>query len=292
MTKTVVITGASRGIGLSAAKLVAAEGNRVFATMRDPRGRNAEAASSLVKWAIQANADLSIVDLDVTDEASVRDAIQSIEAEHPIDVLVNNAGVMPVGLTEAFSLDELRTCMDVNLYGIVRTTAAVLPGMRTRRAGTLIHLSSIAGRLSMPFFGVYCASKWAMEAYCETLQYEVEGFGIQSVIVEPGGHSTDLVKTSPRPKNTDLEAEYGQLGSGGDRMLGMFEAMFAEGEQITDAGNVAKTIASLVRSEDKIPMRVCVGTDLGVSGINQNIAPFQAGVIEQLKPVYSGAADG
>ncbi len=292
MKKTVLITGASRGIGLRTAQRLAKLGHRVFASMRDPEVRNRSAANELWQWAERSEADLEIVELDVASETSVAEAVASVEERSPIDVLVNNAGIMPVGVTEAFDEEQWRACLEVNLYGVIRTTRAVLPHMRNRASGTLIHLSSTAGRLSIPFFGVYCASKWAMETFCETLHYEIADFGIRTVLVEPSGHATGLVKTSPRPRDRDLEVAYGNLGSGGERMLGMFHAMFAEGERITDVENVATTIASLVDRDGALPLRIAVGADMGVAEINQRIAPLQAQLIDQLKPVYEGTAHG
>jgi NAD(P)-dependent dehydrogenase (short-subunit alcohol dehydrogenase family) len=289
MSKTILLTGCSRGIGYRAAKRLAAEGNTVFASMRDVEGRNKDACQDLEAWASRRQLDLQVIEMDVTDNDSVVKAVSAIEAGYEIDVLVNNAGIMPVGVTEAFSEDQVKACMDVNLYGVMRTTRAVLPYMRERRSGRLIHLSSTAGRLAIPFFGVYCASKWAMEAFCETLHYEIASFGIQSVIIEPSGHATDLVKTSPRPADMARQSSYGGLQQGGARMLAMFEAMFAEGEDITNADTVAAQIASLSMTNADLPLRVCVGGDMGVAAINEQTAPVQAALIESLKPVYGGA---
>lgn len=92
---------------------------------------------------------------------------------------------MPVGLTEGFTMEQAKDLFDVNVYGVMHLTRAVLPAMRARKSGLVISLSSVAGRFGMPFFGLYCASKWAMEAYCESLHYELEPFGVESVLVEP-----------------------------------------------------------------------------------------------------------
>ncbi|MEC9401231.1 MAG: SDR family oxidoreductase, partial [Pseudomonadota bacterium] len=195
--KTILITGASRGIGFLTAQKLVQEGHIVYAGMRDLDGRNAEAAKALKLFAEGLPGKLVPVDLDVADEKGVERTVAAIEAEQPIDVLVNNAGVMPVGLTEGFTMEQAKDLFDVNVYGVMHLTRAVLPAMRARKSGLVISLSSVAGRFGMPFFGLYCASKWAMEAYCESLHYELEPFGVESVLVEPSGHGTDLVTSAP-----------------------------------------------------------------------------------------------
>lgn len=287
MSKTVVITGASRGIGMLASKELAAQGHRVFASMRDIEGKNQQARQELLAWASSLGLNLEVVEIDVTNETSVSNAIKEIEEKSPIDVLVNNAGSMPVGVTEAFDEDQVRACMDVNFYGVVRTSRAVLPHMKRRRGGKLIHVSSTAGRLAIPFFGVYCASKWAMEAYCETLQYEIQDFNIQSSIVEPSGHATDLVKTAPQPADLERLELYGSLAKGGERLLNMFETMFAEQETITDAQNVADLICRLTNAETDLPLRACVGQDMGVEPINLVAAAQQSDLLHNLRDVYA-----
>jgi len=169
----------------------------------------------------------------------------------------------------------------------MRTTRAVLPGMRTRRCGLLVHLSSAAGRLAIPFFGIYCASKWALEAYAESLHYELEAFNIDSILVEPSGHATELVDTAPAPDDSHRAVEYGEFAGGRDRLLGMFRDMFAQGDAITDAQNVADKIVELVEMERPRPIRTQVGADMGVAAVNTCAAPIQVQLIEGLKPVYT-----
>lgn len=288
--KTILITGASRGIGFLTAQKLVQEGHIVYAGMRDLDGRNADAAKALKLFAEGLPGKLVPVDLDVADEKGVERTVAAIEAEQPIDVLVNNAGVMPVGLTEGFTMEQAKDLFDVNVYGVMHLTRAVLPAMRARKSGLVISLSSVAGRFGMPFFGLYCASKWAMEAYCESLHYELEPFGVESVLVEPSGHGTDLVTSAPAPGDAVRVGQYGDYSKGRDRLLGMFQGMFDQGEAITDAGNVATKILELIAMDGSRPIRTQVGQDMGVSAINEATAPIQAQLVSGLKPVYLGAA--
>ena len=288
--KTILITGASRGIGFLTAQKLVQEGHIVYAGMRDLDGRNAEAAKALKLFAEGLPGKLVLVDLDVADEKAVERTVAAIEAEQPIDVLVNNAGVMPVGLTEGFTMEQAKDLFDVNVYGVMHLTRAVLPAMRARKSGLVISLSSVAGRFGMPFFGLYCASKWAMEAYCESLHYELEPFGVESVLVEPSGHGTDLVTSAPAPGDAVRVGQYGDYSKGRDRLLGMFQGMFDQGEAITDAGNVATKILELIAMDGSRPIRTQVGQDMGVTAINEATAPIQAQLVSGLKPVYLGAA--
>ena len=287
---SVLITGASRGIGLLTAKELAQRGHRVYASMRDPHGRNAENRRDLEQWAQDNKAKLTVIALDVTDESTIATAMKDINANGPLDCLINNAGIMPVGVSEAFTTEDFQRCLDVNLLGLANVTQAVLPGMRKQRSGLLIHVSSAAGRLALPFFGVYCASKWAVEGYAEALHYELADYGVQSVIIEPSGHGTDLVKTAPKPSNENILTSYGDLADSRERFLEMFKNMFAEGNAITDASNVARTIAKLIEMDGPRPIRTQIGQDMGVQAINEATAPIQASMIGTLKPVYASGA--
>ncbi|ABG32062.1 SDR family NAD(P)-dependent oxidoreductase [Roseobacter denitrificans] len=288
-TKTILITGASRGIGHLASLALAAHGHRVYAGMRDIAGSNKDAASAMQAQAQAERLNLVPLELDVTNAQACQTAIDKIEADGPLDVLVNNAGVMPVGLTEAFTMEQAKDVFDVNVYGIMRLTRAALPCMRARKSGLVINLSSSAGRFGMPYFGIYCASKWAVEAYSEALHHELETFGITCVLIEPSGHGTDLVTTAPAPQDTARLEAYGDLAAGRERLLDMFGHMFATDLIGTDANNVATAIAQLIEMPGARPMRVQVGHDMGVSAVNEAVAPLQAKLIETLKPVYRGA---
>lgn len=284
--KNILITGSSRGIGFLTAKELLRRGHRVTATMRDPNGRNSDPSRELVEFANEWNGDLKIAELDVTDDKSVANVIQEIDRGDPIDVLLNNVGVMPVGVTEAFTPTQLQEMFDVNFLSIARTIRATLPHMRARKSGLIISMSSSAGRVAIPYFGVYCATKWAMEAYCESLNYELEGSGVRSILVEPSAHKTDLVGTSPMPVDQECVSSYGPIAEGGDRILNMFEVTFAENNPINNAQNVADKLAELIDMKEP-PLRTAVGADMGVQSINDAAQPFQGALIQSLKSVYA-----
>ncbi|MEM7378608.1 MAG: SDR family oxidoreductase [Pseudomonadota bacterium] len=202
----ILITGASSGFGrLTVEKLVAA-GHRVVGTVRDPAGRNAEAAARLH----ELGADT--VDIDVTDEASVAAGVEAATASlGTIDVLINNAGIGVHGLQENFSADELHRVFDINVYGVHRMARAVLPAMRARRSGLILNISSLLGRVTLPFYGPYNASKWAVEALSENYRTELSQFGVDVALIEPGGFPTTFFDNVLHPGSTDRDAGYGDL---------------------------------------------------------------------------------
>src|SRR5689334_20191138 len=159
MGKTVLITGASTGFGRDAAERLARRGHRVFATMRDIDGRNAPNRAALLRLAREEKLLLHVLELDVTSDDSVQRAVSFAEREAgAIDAAINNAGQLAMGVCEAFTPEQFTEIMDVNLIGMVRVNRAVLPAMRARRSGAIIHLSSGAGRVTLPGLGAYCAS--------------------------------------------------------------------------------------------------------------------------------------
>jgi NAD(P)-dependent dehydrogenase (short-subunit alcohol dehydrogenase family) len=168
-----LVTGISSGIGRSAASALAAQGFRVFGTLRSPEQ--------------QPPTGVEAVYLDVRDEASVRAAIRDVVARAGrIDLLVNNAGGTLMGAIEETDVAQAQALFDVNFFGAVRVTRAVLPHMRAQRSGRILFISSVVGFLPAPFMGFYAASKHAVEGYAESLDHEVRGFGIRVVLVEPG----------------------------------------------------------------------------------------------------------
>ena len=189
--KTVLITGASTGLGASLALCMATRGHRVWATMRnlDKQGPLAEAAA-------QRNLNVAIRQLDVENTESVAQCVTSMMAsEGRIDVLVNNAGAGFIRTTEQASEEEVRWVMDINFMGVVRCTKAVLPHMRLAQSGHIVNISSVGGLVGQPFNEIYCAAKFAVEGYTESMASYIEaGFGIKFSVIEPGGIQSDFVK--------------------------------------------------------------------------------------------------
>src|SRR5437899_924890 len=182
MSKTILITGASSGFGRDTAETLWRAGHTVYASMRRAQGKNREAAEALRKLGIKT------VELDVSDDASVEAGVNKVLAEAgTIDVLVNNAGIASVGVTEAFTAEQAKVIFDTNVIGLLRVTRAVLPSMRQKRDGLIINIGSVLGRVTFPFLGIYGTSKMAVQALTDSLRYEVSQLGIKVVKVRPSG---------------------------------------------------------------------------------------------------------
>ncbi len=181
--QVVLVTGASTGFGRLFTETLARKGYTVFATMRDPKGKNAKnSAAEIEALAKKESLPIHILELDVTKDDSVDKALKAvIDKAGRIDVVINNAGFPVVGLTETITVEQAQSQFDTNFFGCVRVNRAALPYMRKQKSGLLLHISSGAGRLVFPTFGFYCASKFALEAFSEAYNYELAGQGIQSI---------------------------------------------------------------------------------------------------------------
>jgi len=187
---SVLVTGTSKGIGLQTALAFGRAGYHVYATMRDP-ARSPELAEA----AAREKLPITVSVMDVDSDPSVRDGIAQIQKDHgPIDVLVNNAGVERLGSVEELPLAEFRAAMETNYFGAIRCIQAVVPEMRQRRSGTIINVTSVAGRLANPPMAAYNASKWALEALSEALAVEMKPFNVRVAIVEPGIIDTAMAR--------------------------------------------------------------------------------------------------
>ena len=208
---TVLITGGTDGLGKAAALLLAGEGYRVFATARNPERRAALEAA-----AREAKIPLETLEMDVCDDASVDRAVSEIEHRAGrVDAVVNNAGIAIVATMEEISMEDLRQQFETNYFGTVRVTKRVLPGMRERRHGRIINMSSISGVMANPLFGPYSSTKFAAEAFSDTLRLELYPFGVYVSLLQPGyipsGMETASVGLSARYTHGSIAGPYAQL---------------------------------------------------------------------------------
>jgi len=209
----ILITGSSTGIGYATAETLARNGHTVYATMRDP-----QRCPQLQQLAEKNQLSIHILSLDVLDDRSVRNAIDHVlSKEGHIDVLINNAGIGYWGALEYLSLDLVKKDMDTNFFGTFRCIQAVLPSMRKRREGTIINVTSVAGKLYFNFFASYCASKAATEALSESLAQELQPFNIRVAVVEPGVIETPIFS---KVENDHPHADYPNM----KRFLSFFSA--------------------------------------------------------------------
>jgi NAD(P)-dependent dehydrogenase (short-subunit alcohol dehydrogenase family) len=186
--RVAVVTGSSSGIGLETALLLARSGFQTYATMR-----NLKKSQNITELANVENLPLTVIQLDVDDDRSVKDAISQIVTENKrIDVLVNNAGYGLFSPIEDVTLGQVKKQFETNFFGVVRVTKEVLPIMRKHREGTIVNVSSGAGRVGIPVLSAYAATKFALEGFSESMRYELKEWGITIVIIEPGAIKTKV----------------------------------------------------------------------------------------------------
>jgi NAD(P)-dependent dehydrogenase (short-subunit alcohol dehydrogenase family) len=218
--KIAVVTGTSSGIGLETAIHLAKNGFKTYATMR-----NLNKAQAIKQRGQLENLPIEILELDVNDDASVKNAINTIvEKEGRIDVLVNNAGYALLGAVEDLSTEEINDQFNTNVLGPYRTVREVLPTMRKQKSGRIITISSIAGFMGMGAGSAYAASKFAVEGFTESLRHEISQFGIHACVVEPGAIKTPIMESSPMAKKAQENPTYSELYEGlGKTMTNMLE---------------------------------------------------------------------
>src|SRR5437773_11269123 len=233
--QVVLITGASSGFGRLIAETLARKNYQVLATMRNLNGRNAAAAREIRELAERESLSLEVLELDVTDDFSVDRAVGEAAAKcGRIDVLVNNAGHGIMDLAESVTLAQAQRQFDTNFFGVLRMNRAVLPAMKRQGSGLLLHVSSGAGRLVIPGMGMYCASKFAMEALAETYRYELASQGIDSVILEPGAYATPIADKLEAGEDAGRRAGYGEMAKVPARVLQLIRNSRANPQQIAD----------------------------------------------------------
>lgn len=199
MKKTVFITGSSTGIGKASALLFLEQGWNVVATMRSPEK----------EMELNKHPNCLVTKLDVHDEASIQNSIhEAIKKFQKIDVLVNNAGYGLVGAFEGMSSEQIKNQFETNVFGLMNVSRAILPHFRENKNGTIINIASVGGKVTFPLYSVYHATKFAVEGFSESLQYEVEKFNIKIKIVEPGAIKTDFYTRSTDRKLDLLPSDY------------------------------------------------------------------------------------
>jgi NAD(P)-dependent dehydrogenase (short-subunit alcohol dehydrogenase family) len=276
MPKTILITGASSGFGRDTAETLARAGHTVFASMRDPEAKNREHAAALRKQGIE------VVALDISDDASVIQAVNEVLALKRIDVLINNAGILSAGVTEAFTPDQAKVVFNTNVVGLLRTTRAVLPSMRAQGDGLIVNIGSVVGRVTFAFFGIYGASKFAVEALTDSLRYELSQLGVDVVLVQPSAYPTNMYANTQQPADAARAAAYGATGEIPAKMFANFTEMFSA-SGAPNPHDVAEAIAKLVALPKGLrPARTVVGQPFGADTVNGQTAPVQAHVIEAL----------
>ena len=244
--KSVVITGANRGIGLDTALAFARTGYKVYATMRNPDG-----AESLKEKIQEESLTIILMQLDVNSDASVKNCMEAILMENgPIDIIVNNAGIERHGSIEGMDIDVFKEVMETNYFGVIRCVKALLPSMRENKKGCIINIASVAGKISSSPLAPYSASKFALEALSEALAQEVKPFNIRVSIVEPGIINTDMAKNI---QHAETNENYPQA----HRFGGMFTASL---QNPTSPTLVADTILNIAQS-DTWQLRHPVGPD-------------------------------
>lgn len=272
----VLITGCSSGFGRVTAETLARASCRVFAGMRDIAGRNASSAREMKALAEKESLPLGPIELDVNDDASVDRAVaEVIRAAGRLDVLVNNAGLTIRGLVEAVNIEQTRRIFETNVIAVQRMNRAVLPHMRQRGSGLLIHISSQAGRVVLPGLGMYTASKAALEALVECYHYELAAQGIDCVLVQPGAYATAIGQNADKAADESREAAY---GAGSE----IPKTLMANLGKRKDPQEIADAVLRLVESPaGQRPLR----TDVGVTGdfvprLNQFTERIQEGVLD------------
>ena len=233
--QVVLITGTSSGFGRLIAETLARKKFHVFATMRNSKTRNAAAARELEQLAQRESLNLQVLELDVTQDVSVEQAVNGVATRcGRIDVLVNNAGYGIMDLSETVTVAQAQRQLDVNFFGVVRMNRAVLPVMKRQGSGLLLHVSSGGGRLAVPGMGLYCASKFAMEALAETYRYELASQGIDSVILEPGAYATPIADKLEAGEDAERRAGYGEMAKVPAGVLQKVRSSRANPQEIAD----------------------------------------------------------
>ena len=250
MENVALVTGCSSGIGLETAVALAREGHFTFATMR-----NLKKAETLEKIVKDENLPISILELDVDNKESMDNAIEKIiEQKGRIDTLVNNAGWGMWGTVEDVSIDEFKEQFETNFFSIVRMIQKIAPIMRKQKSGSIVNVSSVAGRIGFPVSPAYISSKFALEGLSECLRFELSPFGINVITIEPGVIKTNFFDSMKMAKRSDSNSVYNDITS---KVISGVKMMAEMG---TDPKEVANAILKSINDKNPLP-RYIVGND-------------------------------
>ena len=278
MAKTILITGASSGFGRLTAETLSSSGHKVFAGFHSVDGPKKQVASEL-------NAkNIDILRLDVTDQTSIDSAITQLleKSNNQLDVVVNNAGMASMGISESFTPEQLRNLFEVNVFGVQRVIRATLPVLRAKRSGLVVNVGSILGRVTIPFFGLYGASKYAVEAMTDSYRYELSQLGVDVVLVQPSAYPTNMYTAAQLPANGEVAKTYGEIAEVPGKILKTFVTLFQR-KNAPNPQDVATAIDKLVSMPaGGRPDRVVVGMPFGSDAVNDAVAPIQRGLIDNL----------
>ena len=277
--QVVIITGSSTGFGRLFAETLARKGHTVFATMRDPGGRNAKNASEIRALAEKETLPIHVLEMDVTNDASVQKAVDAVVAKAGhIDVAINNAGYYLSGLEEGVTTEQAQRLMDTNFFGPVRVNRAVLPHMRRQRSGVIMHVSSGAGRVVLPSAGFYCASKFALEALAEAYSYELAAQGIESVILEPGQYETPVFGNTVTAADEARADTYGAVKEIPAKINAALSSTAGNAQEVADA-----VLRIIETPPGEKQLRYLVSPEsLGVDQINTLSKQVQDNLLEAL----------
>lgn len=257
MQRVAVVTGSSSGIGLETSLAFARNGFHTYATMRNLE----DGSRHIMDIATKENLPLQPVQLDVNNDKSVKDAINRIVKEKGrIDIVINNAGYDLAGAIEEISYDDMKAQFETNFFGAVKVMKSVIPIMRNQRNGKIVNITSIGGRVAIPFHSIYHATKFALEGLSESIQYELEPFGIKIILIEPGTVRSDFWKnmktaaTKPSGSESTTDLPYSQM------KIKIAESLKQVAENGLHPSEVAKAILDATTS-DNPDFRYLVGKD-------------------------------
>jgi NAD(P)-dependent dehydrogenase (short-subunit alcohol dehydrogenase family) len=278
MSKKILITGASGGFGQLTVKTLIEKGHQVAAAMRDVDGKNKNTATEL------KNLGAIIIELDVTNDESVTKGVnQTIAQLGGLDVLMNNAGVGSIGMLEFFTTADFQRLFEVNVFGVQRMNRAVTPYFREQKKGLIIYTSSLLGRITLPFYGLYQASKWALEAMVSNYRVELSAFGIENCIVEPGGFPTAFAENLMKPSDNSQANSYGGFIHAPEKMGENFENVLKNNPQ-QNPQRVADAFAELIEKPyGEKPFR----TTVDFLGMGDHVQKYNEHLDQVINGLYS-----